>query len=275
MPLIPFPNVPNVPGVPNILRSLTVPTPGALVNMALGGIAEYVFGPTVWGVFDQNGKEVLFPDSFLGIDYRNEARVSNYPQEKGAFASYNKVETPYDCRVQMAIGADKAGRTAFLETLESLRKGLDLLTVVTPEVSYTSANLQSYNYRRTSQNGVSMLVVELDFIEIRVTAEAQFSGEVESPKEPSAADPVSDGQVQATEPTPAEDAPTNFASGSVNDALGSTLSPGAAQQLQTEQLDPAKRAAEGMDRLNNMPPGLDAEASAKYAAAIKERYGLT
>jgi hypothetical protein len=53
------------------------------------------------------------------------------------------------------------------------------------------------------------------------------------------------------------------------------LTPDAAKQLEAVQDDPAKRAAEGMDRLNNPPPGLDAEQSAKYAAGIKQRYGLT
>lgn len=196
MPLIEFPDVPDVAGVPAILRSISVPTPGAVLDSLIGSVSDAVFARPVWGVFDEDGNEVLLPDSFLGIEYRNEARVSNYPQEKGAFASYNKVETPYDCRVKMAIGGEKADRTAFLDTLEALRKGLDLLTVVTPEVSYASANLQSYNYSRTTTNGVSMLTVELNFIEVRITAAAEFS-QIEEPQEPAAADPVSDGQVQA------------------------------------------------------------------------------
>jgi hypothetical protein len=195
MSLIPFPDVPNVPGVPALLRSLTVPTPGAILNSALGGIAEAAFGKVVWGVFDQNGTEVLKPDSFLGIDYRNDARVSNYPQEQGAFASYNKVATPFDCRVKMAIGADKAARTEFLETVIRMLGGIDLFTVVTPEVTYVNAALQSYDYRRDSSNGVSMLTVDLVFVEVRITATANFSP-VEAPMQPSGADAVSGGQVQ-------------------------------------------------------------------------------
>lgn len=196
MSLIPFPNVPNVPGVPVILRSITVPTAGQLLNMALGAAAEAVFGKVVWGVFDQSGKEALTPDSFLDIDYKNESRVANYPQEAGAFAAYNKVGTPYDCRVKMALGGDKASRTAFLAKVEAMLGSIDLFTVVTPEATYTNATLQNYSYRRESKNGASMLTVELWFIQVRLTGAATFSKP--APNQPSGADPVSDGQVQTS-----------------------------------------------------------------------------
>ena len=203
MPLIQFPNVPNVPGVPAILRSITVPTPGALLNSAISGIVDAIFGPTVWGIFDKGGKAALSPDAFLGIDYRNEARVSNYPQEKGAFASYNKVQTPFDCRVKLTISGDKASRTKFLATCDAMVKSLDLFTVITPEVSYASASLQSYDYRRDDKNGVSMLTVDLDFTEVRITVASQSAATsqpavppIAAPKLPSAASILSGGQVQ-------------------------------------------------------------------------------
>lgn len=195
MSLIPFPNVPNVPGVPAVFRSATVPTPGALLNMALGGIAEAMFGKVVWGVFDKDDNEALSPDSFLDIDYKNESRVSNYPMEAGAFAAYNKVGTPYDCRVKMAIGGDKDSRAAFLSKVESMVGSIDLFTVVTPEATYTNAALQNYSYRRESKNGATMLIVELWFIQVRLTGVAEFS--TPTPSQPSGADPVSGGQVQA------------------------------------------------------------------------------
>lgn len=192
MSLIPFPDVPNVPGVPALFRSLTVPTPGQLLNNLLGGVTEAIFGAVVWGVFDQSGKAALTPDSFLDIDYKQDMRVSNYPQEEGAFASYNKVGTPYDCRVRMALGGDKASRTAFLAQIDTMLKSIDLFTVVTPEVTYVNASLQNYNYHRETRNGATMLVVDLWFIEVRLTGVATFS----QPSQPSGADPVSNGQVQ-------------------------------------------------------------------------------
>lgn len=192
MPLIPFPNVPNVPGVPAIARSATVPSLGALVNLALGGITQALFGPTVWGVFDENGMPALQPDSFIGVDFRGDAQVSSFPIEQGGFASFNKVQMPFDCRIQMSIGTDRASRTAFLETVEAMKQSIERYTVITPEVTYLSATLQTYSYRRDSKNGVTLIVVDLWFLEVREVVAALFS-ETENP---SGADPISGGQVQ-------------------------------------------------------------------------------
>lgn len=195
MSLIPFPDVPNVPGVPAVFRSLTVPSKGQIVNALLGGIVEAIFGRVVWGVFDVSGKAALTPDTFVDIDYKNDTRVSNYPQEAGGFAAYNKVQTPFDCRVRLALGGDKASRTAFLAKCESMVKSTELFTVVTPEVTYVNATLQSYNYRRESKNGAAMLLVDMIFMEVRQTAVAAYSP---APSQPSGANPVSDGQVQTS-----------------------------------------------------------------------------
>jgi hypothetical protein len=209
MPFIDFPNVPNVAGVPALLRSVTVPTPQVLEVGALGALTSLLgFGPPVWGVFDLSGNKVLDPDSFLSFEYRNQARVSDYPQEQGAFSTYNKVQTPFDVRVRMAVGSDQASREAFLAKVDSMLKSIELFNVVTPEATYVNTTLEAYDYRRQTTNGATLLIVDLAFLEVRVTATAQFSAAASSNplpadqvKSPSGADPISDGQVQASAPT--------------------------------------------------------------------------
>lgn len=220
MPLIEFPNVPNVSGVPALLRSVTVPTPEALEVSAAGALTTLLgFGPPVWGIFDQDGNQVLVPDSFLGMDFRNNARVSDYPQEQGAFESYNKVQTPYDIRVRMAIGADLQTRTAFLAQCEAMLKSTDTFMVITPEATYPSTTVENVAYRRETRNGATMITVDLWFLEVRVTATAQFSSAsattgsgapvafgsasalpADQVQSPSAASSISDGQVYAKAP---------------------------------------------------------------------------
>lgn len=196
-PLIPFPNVPNVPGVPALLRSFTVPSAGAILNRVLGAAAAEVFGQNIWGIFDSKGTEVLVADSFLSIDYQNGARVSQAPQEEGSFASYNKVANPFDCTVMLTIGADKAARTAFLQKVEDMLASTDLFTVVTPERTYTNASLENSSYRRNSANGVTLITVTLNFVQIRSSATSTTT----PTQDASGADIVSDGQVQIAEPT--------------------------------------------------------------------------
>jgi hypothetical protein len=209
MPNIVFPNVPNVPGVPALPRSITVPTPGQILNAGLSALAEALFGASIWGVYDKSGQDVFVPDSFLSVDFKNTSRVSDYIQEKGAFASYNKVNTPYDCRVRMAISSDMAARTKFLDTCDRLLKSIDLLSVITPEKTYLNATLQNYDYRREDRQGVSMLKVELWFLEVR-SSDGSAAGI--KPKQPSGALTESMGQLQAV-------------STSVSKALGA-LTPG-------------------------------------------------
>lgn len=219
MSFINFPNVPNVPGVPSLLRNFTIPTQGQLLNKLIGGAAEAIFGKTVWGIFEdvpavkgtpsqpERGsrpfvaavpavaatiKEILFPDSFLDIEYKQDIRVSNFPQEEGAFASYNKVGTPYECRIKLAIGADKDTRTKFMDKLDQMILSLDLYTIVTPEATYINASLRTYDYRREAKNGVSMIIFDLSFIEVRIIEDLTA---IDSDSD-SAADPVSAGQVQ-------------------------------------------------------------------------------
>ena len=192
MSLINFPNVPNVPGVPSVARDATAVTS---VTGAIGLLSQVYteFMAARWGVFSAGGGRVLWPDSFLDIDCKNGSWQATYPVEEGGFATYNKVDTPFDVRVRMAIGGDQVSRAVFLSTVEGMLKTLDRFTVVTPEKTYPSASLVNYMYRRETRNGASMLIVELWFQEVRTNALSAYS----AVKSPASANPVDGGTVQA------------------------------------------------------------------------------
>lgn len=169
---------------------------------------------TDWMIVDANsGQGIIFPDTVPRFEYRGESRVSDYPVEQGAFASYNKVSQPFDIRMMMVcsgLNYGGAGANAtlsnvagivtgqsykkgtFLETLDYMLATTDLFTIVTPDKIYPSVNMVHYDYKRETKNGATMLIVEAWFQEIRVTASAAYSSSVASP---SAADPVSVGTV--------------------------------------------------------------------------------
>ena len=67
-----------------------------------------------WGIFDQSLQPVIVGDSCLLVDYRKEFRISDYPIEQGDFASYNKVETPYDFKMTFTKGGSSSDRQTFL-----------------------------------------------------------------------------------------------------------------------------------------------------------------
>lgn len=195
MPLIEFPNIPNVPGVPLLARSFTVPTVDSLINSAASQILGLVFGTVVWGVYDQGGLPALVPDTFLDVDFKNGANVPTYPIENGGFGTYNKINTPYDCKVKMAIGSDEFTRNQFLDACATMLNSVDFYSVVTPEKTYLNATLQNYAYRRETRNGgTSMLIVDLWFLEIRTNV----SDVAPVPADASSFDAISGGQIQSS-----------------------------------------------------------------------------
>lgn len=149
-----------------------------------------------WGIHNANNGFAIIPDSIVSVDYNRSWTVASYPMEQGSFQSYNKIQMPFEHRVQMTKGGTVSERQDFLNRLESIAASLDLYDIVTPEKTYHNVNIENINYVRTSTNGIGLLTVEVSFVEVRITATAQFSNVQSS----SARDPVSIGTVQPQTP---------------------------------------------------------------------------
>lgn len=223
MALIPFPNVPKVPGVPAVPRSAKFPAAARVVLGLTQGLLWRLFQvETRWGVFDKNGKALGDPAKFTGfvgaildaagvgstlstggVDYSKETRVSDFPIEKGSFASYNKVEQPANPNVTLCLTGSEKNRRTFLEAIDKATKSTDLYSVVTPEVTYVDYSIERYSYSRRSSKGATLLIVELSLREIRQVS-AQYTqsnkGQVDQPKEAGATPQADNGKVQAKTP---------------------------------------------------------------------------
>ncbi|MBR8479454.1 hypothetical protein [Burkholderia cenocepacia] len=202
LPVPAFPNVPDLPGVPPLIRA-----PGeslgsfaiSLITTDAIGLLEGLLAP-VWGIFDENGAPMAVADTALSIEYRGDSRISKYPQEQGGFADYNKVQVPYSARVQLACGGSDARRSAFLSSIEASKQSTMLFTVITPDATYENSNVVAYDYRRTSKNGVTLIVAEVYLEEVRQTVVAQF----DNTQNAASQDSASLGQVQGQTPTAAQ-----------------------------------------------------------------------
>lgn len=127
------------------------------------------FGSPQWGIFSGTGGAILESNSVLAVEYARDYNVSDYPQEQGAFQSYNKVTIPYLAKVTFVITDT---RQQFLGAVEAAVRSLQLVSVITPEVSYSSANLTHYDYRRQKQN-INLIDVTVWCREIRVAGQTQ------------------------------------------------------------------------------------------------------
>lgn len=192
---------------------------------ALAGIAEVgdILGLDIlnplksdWAIHAAgSGDPYIVPDTVTKFEFRGERRVSDYPMEQGAFASYNKVRLPLEIRMtmvcsglnyaQQAIGAaeDFLGlnsgggpmqRGPFLDAMDAMLDTLDLFDIVTPDRTYQGLNMEHYDFKKETSNGATMLIIEVWFREIPMTAMSAYI----STNSPSAADPVSAGSVKTS-----------------------------------------------------------------------------
>jgi hypothetical protein len=192
-------NVFQVPGVPS-LGSYLAGGLSFLTNdfASLGAI----FGQTIlqWGVL-LNGAPVILPQnplsnilqplgfvnavvgspifpvtaSFVDIDYKQDWPISDYPVEQGGFQSYDKVQLPFALRLRLAVSGNPTVIELFQSTIQTMASDTSgLYEIVTPSQIYPSCSVTHYDYHRSATNGVSLLVVDLWFIEVRVTATSIF-----------------------------------------------------------------------------------------------------
>ena len=186
-----LPATPTLPGgLPSIPGGIpTPPSPVSLDTVTVKAARQ----PVDWGIYLQNTK-VITPDSIVSLDYRREWRLADYPQEQGAFQTYNKVLTPFDVRLRMTKGGNAFTRGDFLDKIEEIAASLDLYNVVTPDATYTSVNIVSIGYSRTANQGAGLISVDIGLRQVRVTAKQTFA----NVKAPAAQAPVSGGTVSTT-----------------------------------------------------------------------------
>lgn len=190
----------------------------------LGGLG----GGPQWGLF-LNGEPAVTAENVISFEFKQDYRIANFPVEEGSFETYNKVQVPYDVRLQFSTGGSVAARQALTDSVDAIIGSTDLFDAVTPEKVYQSVNPVHQSQRRTSRNGVGLLVIDVYCQQIRVTATQQFassqtggsngdgtttvitstslsgsSSQINNPQSPSAAPQVSDGTVQPVAPTAAQ-----------------------------------------------------------------------
>ena len=163
-----------------------------------------------WGLY-KDGQPVVIADSVTAMGFRATSNLPTYQQEQGAFQNYDKVQLPFAGRFRFATGGSLSDRTAFLNSIDTLKKSLTLVDMVIPETTYSSVNVSDYDYDRKNASGLGILFVDVACEEIRVTGAAAFSNTttassatpVSNTKTPSGASQVVDGTVQTVTVTPA------------------------------------------------------------------------
>ena len=157
--------------------------------------------------------EVAF-SSMLEFSAEKSSRLPDEPIEKGSFATYNRVIEPRSITCQLGVAGTAQQLQSEIDRLTTLAENDEKITLVTPEQSYKNMMLESFDYRRSAENGRGVLYVDLRFKEIREVAPQQTTTSVEEAEEPidaedaedgSVCDDVDDGEVQANNASEAEE----------------------------------------------------------------------
>ena len=202
------------------------------VELLLADAADLFLGSLLgpsWGIY-QNGQAVIQPaNQFTGLltsalstlsdiasivgvpnlvpvvastvsfEFAQDWPISDYPQEQGAFQSYNKVTLPFDVKVRLTCQGDEAARQAFLTTCLAIANAPapTVFDVQTPEIVFTSCSVTHISWRREAESGATLIVVELWFKQIAVTSSTTY----ENTQQPGDASPQSLGNGQAQAPS--------------------------------------------------------------------------
>lgn len=211
MPITPvdkplFPDVPNVLGVPALRR---LGTGKQLTTLTISRILQRILlrrftKSGVWGLYDDRGV-VVQCDSIFSFDFKADSKITEIPLQNGSFAAYNKVQMPDTQIIRMVKTGSDDVRNNFLSAIDKAKKSTALYSIVTPEKTYLNVNVEGYDYRRTAQDGVSILTVDVRIKEIRQVTPSFITARLTDVKNPAAFSPQSNGLVQPLPVPPAKE----------------------------------------------------------------------
>ena len=149
----------------------------------------------IWTILDENSLPVLTFTSFISLESDNGATITDYVSEKGAFSTYNKIVSPDELSVALAVQGDSADLQNAISILDTLRKEPQKVSIVSPYKEFKWFSLENYSYSFNSTDGLGLLVTLLKFKQINEVEPAYTAG-IKYPKNPTAASSVNGGKKQ-------------------------------------------------------------------------------
>lgn len=129
----------------------------------------------VYDVYMSDTQEGIFgaditPDSVLEMSFQAESEATSEPIEKGGFASFYKTNSPETVSLVFSFSADDARQNKALDKIRERKENYDLISILTPTHLYENMTILSYSYNRTNTDGMTMLVLQVDFQQIKQVA---------------------------------------------------------------------------------------------------------
>lgn len=167
----------------------------------LSTLTSVIYPP--YGIYYATGEHANSPAlqfySVQNYSHDGAANISTAPVETvnntaGSYSSYNKVAQPARISMRVMLEGSTAfsgaipsipsldlnnkslvvtSRTEMINKLEAMRFSADLYNIETPDRVYANYDLVSYSFPIRPNSGVTLLIVDLVFQEVRTTATIQ------------------------------------------------------------------------------------------------------
>ena len=155
----------------------------------------------------QFSDNVLPNAHFIDVDVSYGGSVVSSPIEQGSFFSYNKTTEPIQINATLAFDGSNTYLQSVLNNLNTLKNSVTIFSIITPFSEFQSMTLESYDYNLRTRNGLGVLYIKANFIEIKeivVTYGNENTITQEQSKDTSAVSTVQGGLKQAKVPTKEE-----------------------------------------------------------------------
>ena len=153
-----------------------------------------------WRLVSESGGDALEFSSMLAISIEAGGQALTCPIEQGAFATYNKLQSPLSISLELGFGGEAYAQHAALARLERMRSGLEKVALATPYEYYPSLTLVSFSHRREPGLANHALVVNMQLTEVReVGGVSGGARSITWPKDPTSASPIDLGMARTLE----------------------------------------------------------------------------
>ena len=120
----------------------------------------------IWDFRDKQGTSVFGNVKVIDIGVDDNGSAVSQPVEENSFFSYNKTSEPQQIQCTLCFEGTVQYLQSCLNIVKRYKKGMDLLSIVTPYAEYESMTLESFSHTRDVTNGCGLLYVQCVFREI-------------------------------------------------------------------------------------------------------------
>lgn len=162
-----------------------------------------------WRFVNEQGANVLPDAAVFQVSVTSGGKVISEPIEKGSFMTYNKVNSPLEINADISFSGTNAYLQSVISMIEALKTAVSYFSIVTPVYEYEHMTLQNYDYSLNATDGLGVLHINAQFIEIREVDVAYSSIDINTitaadAKNPSDASKVNTGTTTTRNPTAEE-----------------------------------------------------------------------